>query len=642
MSRRISILRSSVAIAVLGFAPRAFAQSQLDYPGLEDESVVVSATRIPTPVSEIASSVTVITADDIEQRQEVSLPDVLRDVPGLDIVQTGGAGGQTSIFMRGTNSNQTKVLLDGIDISDPSTANGAVDISKLLAGDLARVEVLRGPQGALYGADAIGGVINLVTKAGDGPTQIHASVEGGSFDTVNETASVSGSQGAFHYQANVQNFYSGATPVTPSNLLQPGESRNDDLYENVTASTKLGYDVTDNFDLGFTGRASNSLGKITGDAFNLVTFASFPSPTQTRIETLQYESRGTAHLALWDDRLDQTVGFAYGSNILSTQDPNNGNSLQKGDRVKFDYQGNIKVTAGETLVLGAETARDALHPGTSFGAPASLSAGITTNAGYGELQSDFGYGLYNTASVRFDSNSRFGDRTTWRIAPAWLIEATGTKLKANAGTGFDAPALQQLYGTFGGNPLLKPETSFGYEAGFEQKILGDKLTGGATWFYNNIANLITSGPAPLFKNLNIGRARTDGVETFLLWKALNTLTFRAGYTYTDAIDASTKLELLRRPRHKASLRADWQATDALSLDAMLLYTGPQIDGNRSFSIARLKNGSETTANIAATYRVFEQWSVFGRVENASDTNYQNPVGFLRPSIGVYGGIKANL
>ncbi|HKX64664.1 MAG TPA: TonB-dependent receptor plug domain-containing protein, partial [Rhizomicrobium sp.] len=253
------------------------------------EDIVVSATRIPAPVSEVGSSVTVITAPQIEARQQRSLPDVLRSVPGLNIVQTGGAGGQTSLFLRGTNANHTKVLLDGIDIADPSTPSGAIDISKLLVGDIAKVEVLRGPQGALYGSDAIGGVVNIITKRGAGETKITANIEGGSFDTFNQGASLSGSEGDFHYQATLQHFFSGATPVTPLNLLPPGQRRNDDFYNNVTASTKLGYQVTDNFDLGFVGHYYNSLSKITGDAFDFVTFTSFPSPTRTRISSIQYQ-----------------------------------------------------------------------------------------------------------------------------------------------------------------------------------------------------------------------------------------------------------------------------------------------------------------------------------------------------------------
>jgi vitamin B12 transporter len=629
-----SILYASAALAALTGA--ASAES------VGDEGVVVSATRIATPVAQIASSVTVITAADIERRQDRALPDVLREVPGLSITQTGGAGGQTSLFMRGTNSNHVKLLVDGIDMADPSTPTGAADISKLLAGDIAKVEVLRGPQGALYGSDAIGGVINIITKAGEGPLAINASAEGGSFDTFNQSASLSGSDNGIHYSATVQHLLSAATPVTPLNLLPPGQRRNNDFYDNVTATAKLGLDVTDNFDLGLVSRYYNSLGKFTGDAFDFATFASFPSPTRTRVHVIDYQTRGTAHLALWDGRFDQTLGIAYGSNIADTQDPDNGNSRQKGDRVKLDWQGNVVVAEGQTLVLGAETYRDALHPGLSFGFPSTLARGVTTNAGYAEVQSDFGYGLYNSASIRFDDNSRFGSRTTWRMAPAWVIESTGTKLKATAGSGFKAPSLQQLYGTFGGNAALKAETSFGYDVGVEQGLFDGALTGGVTWFHNDIRNLITSGPAPAFLNINVGRARTQGVESFLAWKVLETLTLRGDYTYTDAVDAGTKLALLRRPRHKASLEADWQATDALSLDATLLYVGAQIDGNRDFSIPRLKMPDVTTLDLAASYRLTENWSVFGRLENVFDTTYQSPDGFLRPGIGATAGLKVNL
>ncbi len=628
------VLYTSVAIIALTGA--ASAQR------LNDENVVVVATRVATPVEQIASSVTVITAAQIEARQDRSLPDVLRTVPGLNIVQTGGAGGQTSLFMRGTNSNHVKVLLDGIDVADPSTPSGASDISKFLAGDIAQVEVLRGPQGALYGSDAIGGVINIITKAGEGPLQINGSVEAGSFKTFNQTAGLSGSYGRFNYAATVQHFHAGATPVTPLNLLPSGQRRNDDYYDNVSTSTKLGYDVTDNFDLGLVARYSNSLGRITGDAFNPFTFASFPSPTPTRISSIQHQARATAHLVLWDGRLDQTLGFAYGSTITATQDPDNGNSRAIGDRTKLDWQGNIAVTDGQTLVLGAETAREALHPGLSFGFPSTLSRGVTTNAGFAGLQSDFGNGIHTSASIRYDDNSRFGNKLTWRIAPSWAIEGTGTRLKASIGTGFKAPSLQQLFGTFGGNPLLKPETSLGYDVGVEQSLLGDALTGGITWFHNDIENLIVSGPAPAFLLGNIGKARTQGVESFVAWKVLDTLTLRADYTYTDAINAGTRLALLRRPRHKASLNADWQATEDLLLDASLLYVGPQIDGNRDFSVPRFKKSGTVTADFAASYRLTDTFSLFGRIENAFDNSYQSPDGFLRPGVGGFAGIKANL
>lgn len=627
-----SIFYTSAALAALSVP----AAAQVALP---NETVVVSATRIATPQAQLGSSVSVVTAAYIESRQLRTLPDVLRSEPGLSLLQTGGVGGQTSLFLRGSNPNHTKVLLDGIDLADPATSNGAADLSKIMAGDIAQVEVLRGPQGALYGSDAIGGVVNIITKSGNGPLTFTGSAEGGSFDTVNQSLGASGSVGDFHYSASLQHVHVRATPVTPLNLLPAGQKRNNDFYDNVTATTKMGLQVTDNFDVGLVSRYYDSLGKFTGDGFSLVTFTTVPSATRTRVSALQYDTRGAAHLVLWGGRLDQTLGLAYGTSLAATMDPDNGNSRTKGDRIKLDWQGNIRVADGQTLVLGAENARDALNRGQAFGFPSNLAVGVTTNAGYGELQSDLSSGFFNSTSVRYDSNSRFGGHTTWRIAPAFVFG--GSKLRGSIGTGFKAPSLQQLYGPFGGNPALTPETSSGYDAGVEQSVLGGKLTGGVTWFHNDIKNLISTGPAPAFLNLNIGKARTQGVESFLAWRVLETLTLRADYTYTDAVDGVTKRALLRRPRNKASLSGELQATDALSLNATLLHVGPQIDGNRDFSIPRLKMPAYSTLDLAASYRLTENFSLFGRVENAFDTSYESPDGFLRPGIGAFGGIKVN-
>jgi vitamin B12 transporter len=614
----LTSLLSSAALAALCLP--ALAQS---------ETVLVTATRVPTPANQIASSVSLVTAADIEARQLVSLPDILSDLPGLNVVRSGGEGGQTSVFTRGTNSNHTKIVLDGIDIADPSTPTNVFDFGKLNAADIARVEVLRGPGSSLYGSDAIGGVINVITKEGDGPFTAAAHLEGGSFDTFNQDATASGSDGQFHYRVTVDHSHAGDTPVTPKNLLLPGEKANGDFYDAINGSAKLGYDVMDFFQLGLVARAENVLEKITGDGFNFKTFTGFPSPTQSRISATQYDTRGTAHLVL--GLLDQTLGIAYSSSVTQNLDPNNGNTRNSGTRFKLDWQGNVAVRDGETLVLGAETARDAISQ--------PIKNGITTNAGYAELQSALG-DFNNSASIRYDDNSRFGGKFTWHVAPVYNIAATGTRLKASAGSGFKAPSLEDLFGPFGHNPNLKPETSKGYDIGLDQDF-GGAFSGGVTWFHNDIRNLIESGPPPTYAPINIGKARTQGIEAYLAWQPLETVKLRADYTYTEAEDASAHSELLRRPKNKVSTDISWQALPELNADFTLLYAGSSADiGRENFSPLTLP--SYVTANLAVSYTLTDMFTLYGRADNLFDERYENPSGFLQPHQAFYAGIKATL
>ena len=602
------------------------------------ELVVVTATRIPTPESEVASSMTVITADDVAAKQSQTLPDLLKDVPGLNLVQTGGPGGQTSIFIRGTNSNHTKVFVDGMDVSDPSSADGSFDFSRFLTQDIQSVEVLRGPQSGLYGSDAIGGVINIITRTGSGPAQFTATAQGGSFDTLNQGAGVSGSTGQFHYTANLEHFHSGSTPVTPLDLLSPGEPRNNDYYDNLTGSTKLGFDATEHFDLGLVARYTDSHLRLTGD--NPFEFPSPPEAQQSASNTHQVYTRATAHLMAYDGVFEETLGVAY--SLLDSSDftpPADGPpSYFSGERVKADWQGNVQLATAETLVLGAEHERDELR--------SPVSADESINSGYVELQSGWSDSLFNTASVRYDDNDRFGGKVTYRLAPVYLIKDTGTRLKASIGTGFKAPTLDELFHNypafdFFANPDLKPESSHGYDVGFDQALAADAVTFGATYFRNNIRNLITDN-ADFTSYANIGRARTDGVESFVAYRPAKTLTLRLDYTFTEAVDQVLDEQLLRRPKHKVSLNANWHATARLSLNASVLSVGDWADGNRDFSIPRLRAPGYTTADVAANFDINSALSVFARISNLIDRRFQNPTGFQAPGFGAFAGLKVTL
>jgi vitamin B12 transporter len=626
----VRLILLPLSLLTFALAPIADAAEQ----NMDPDAVVVTATRIPTPESQVASSITVITSADIAALQTPTLPDVLKLVPGLNVVQTGGPGGQTSLFMRGTNSNHVKVFVDGIDVSDPSNANASFDPSQFLTGDIEKIEVLRGPQSGLYGSDAIGGVINVITKSGNGPLQLTASVEGGSFDTFNQAVGVSGSADRFHYSANLEHFHSGETPVTPLDALAPGEQRIDDYYDNLTASTKLGFDVTDVFDIGLVARYTDAHLRTTGDNF----LTDFPDPTQSTAETTQYYTRLFAHNVAFDGVLDHTFGVAY-SNIKSTDfSPDFGPSENAGSRVKVDWQGNVRLAAQEHLILGAEHQRDAISQ--------PISADINTSSGYAELQSGFGESFFDTVSLRYDVNDRFGSKVTYRIAPVYLIKDTGTKLKASLGTGFKAPTLEDLFESFPpsffANPNLRPETSTGYDFGFEQSLLSEQLQFGVTYFRNNFKNLIDSS-ADFTTLVNVGRAHSDGIESYVSYRPIDAYSARLDYTYTEAFDDIANTGLLRRPKHKATLRNTWHATSQLSIDATILYTSSWLDNNREFTNFEPFNApSFTTVNIAGNYDVNKYLSVYARVNNLFDRRYQDPVGFLQPSIGAFAGVKVRL
>jgi vitamin B12 transporter len=245
--------------------------------------------------------------------------------------------------------------------------------------------------------------------------------------------------------------------------------------------------------------------------------------------------------------------------------------------------------------------------------------------------------------IRYDSNDQYGGHATFRLAPSFHVPWTETILKGSVGTGFKPPTLSELYVNFPasgffGNPNLKPEESTGYDIGFEQPLFSDVIRFGATYYQNNITNLIdTNATGTSFTN--IGRAKTYGCEAFSSFAITPELNFRLAYTFTIAKDEVTQLELLRRPRNKLSMQAAWKPIDQLSLSTTLVFVGSFIDGNRDFSIPRLTAPGYTLVNLAASYEVGENLSAFGRIDNLFKVRYQNPTGFLAPGLGAYAGFR---
>jgi vitamin B12 transporter len=609
--------------------------------------IVVTPTLVPTPESEVASSVTVITSAEMQAKQQRTVPDALEDVPGLNVVQTGGPGGTTSVYMRGANANQTKVYIDGIDVSDPSAPDGTFDFGQLLTSGIDRIEILRGPQSGLYGSSAIGGVINIITKSGEGPPHVYGTLEAGSFGTFNQTMGVSGSVSRFSYSFNFAHWSSTDTDVTPPNLVPPGRPLNPDAYDNRSLSLKLGAQVTGNLDVGFVAHDIESTLYSTSD--DLIG----PEALQSINGNQELFTRTFGHLVSFDGRLDQTLDLAYTDYHRSFLDPNPASDnfeLYDGDRVKVDYQGNLKLVPGEIAIIGAQHELDEFDEPTSIsgGAPSpAFSASVTDDAAFAELQSSIGSRFFNSANIRFDHNEQFGNAVTYREAPAFLIPETGTKLKASLGTGFNAPTLDELYLSFPSyfffaNPNLQPETSIGYDAGFEQNLFAGKASFGATYFHNDIHNLIEIVTNAAFVGTyeNIDQATTQGAETYVSVHPWEPLTLRADYTYTHAEDDTLQEELIRRPRNKASLSGIWQVTSAAQLSATVVYVGSWVDNNRDFTnLTPIPVPGYVLVNFAGSYDLGRGVTAFARIDNALNVQYQDPLGFQRPGLGVFGGIK---
>jgi len=641
--RRIAALSLVLVLSAVPLT-RVFAQDASVQQAASDfgtmQPIVVTPTLFPVPPTQIGSDVTVITADDIARKQANDLPTILRDVPGLSVMQSS-PGNVASLFIRGANANHTKFLIDGIDISDPTQPSGTFDLSQIPTSDIERIEVLRGPQSGLYGSDAIGGVVNIITKQGSGPLRADGSIEGGSFGTFNQSAGVSGSQGRANYAFDFTHLHYSDRPEVPSNLLAPGEAAIGDAFGERAYSAKLGADLTDDLNVGFVARYYDSLLRNTGDD----DFAPFTTPDAT--QSLQNEragfARGSAKLKSFGGALENEFGIAYTRYHRVNITPSTSISTSDGDRTKADWRGTLHLGEDRTAVLGAEDEEDRLIEGQP------VNATVNTAAGFAEYHTPIVENLYGNVTGRIDSNNRFGKALTYRVAPAYLVAATNTHLKASYGTGFKAPSLEQLFVSFPAfnffaNPNLKPEKSKGYDAGFEQPLWNKRLSFGATYFHNHIRNLIEQ-PAGSNKDINIAAATAYGVESFVAVTPVETVTLRADYTYTQAASDSPASNpvgdvLIRRPKHKISLDGTWTPIEPLSLTAEWLYIGARFDNNRDFSNTHpLHVNSYNTINLNASYRLADYATVFGRIDNLLDRHYQDPTGFLGPTLGVFAGVR---
>ncbi|MEE9300368.1 MAG: TonB-dependent receptor [Alphaproteobacteria bacterium] len=607
------------------------------------DEVIVTATRLPTSREEVASSITVVTAEEIEQKQQRTIVDVLRTVPGLNVVQQGGPGNVAAVFMRGTNANQTLVLIDGIEVNDPSSPNGAFDFGKLLTGNVERIEILRGPQSTLYGSDAIGGVINVITKKGEGAPSLTTRFEGGSFATNSQYIALHGATPIVNYSASFERFATDNVSITPADDRPPNADDETDPYENFSTSIRLGLTPADNFELDLIARYVDT--QLDLDVS--------PEDPNSLSKTKGLFLRGEGDLILFDGLFQQRLGVSYTDyDRVDTNDPDflssdSSRTTNDASKLKFDWQGDVYVLDDQIVTFGLETEEEEIDSNSQFssGFTSATEEKARTDAAF--VQGKFAYAdrLFGTVGVRIDDHELFSSEETYRITGAYLLRETGTKLKATYGTGFKAPTLFQLFAVssffgfriFRGNPDLQPETSKGWDAGFEQSLFDRRLSFGATFFRNDIENLIESSP-DFTTLINVGEAETWGVETYVAAELDENLTARADYSYIRAQDAIEGDELLRRPKHKASASIVYSPLPGVHVVLDTLFVGRRADID-AVTFARITDPSFSVTNLALAYDFLDGWRLFGRIENMFDRNYQDPDGFAQRGIGGFAGVS---
>lgn len=604
--------------------------------------VVVSASRIAVPSEEVGSAVTVITAEEIERKQVRVLSDVLREVPGLAVNRTGTVGGLTQVRIRGAEGNQTLVIIDGVEVNDPS-AGSEFNFGNVLASDIERIEVLRGPQSALYGSDAIGGVINIITKKGGGPVTGTLSVEGGSFRTGQATANLRGGDDWYHFSLGATGFSTDGVSVAPESQGNPEE----DGHRNQTYNGKFGISPLDNLEIELFGRYVKSSVDTDPQPAVLGVIQTVDGDRETR--TTQQTGRAQAKYSLFDGMWEHIVGAGINREERDSYTDGALSFEADGEKARYDYQSNVffdtpeVAEASHSLTFLAEREDESQRTQSAFGG----SDLEITNYGYvGEYRLGLWDRLFLSGGLRWDDNELFEDETTFRTTAAYLHEETGTRLHGSYGTGVKNPTLFELFGfgpNFVPNPDLTPEKSKGWDIGVEQVFFDERLTLDVTYFNNRITDLI-QGAGNTAVNLS-GTSKIDGVEVSALAQITDDLSFRGQYTYTNGQDANG-IELVRRARHLASANLAYQFLDGRAkLDLGVDYNGKQRDFQFSNFFGTRTNvtlDDFVLVNVAGSYEVFDGIEVYGRVENLFDEDYEEVLGFDNPGIGAFVGIRATV
>ena len=647
----VSVKSAFFPAGLILFALPAFAQTTPDE--APPERLLVTASRLGAVRSDLlGSSATVLEPLDLQLRQTQIVSDVLRDVPGVSVSRSGPIGEFTQVHIRGAESNHTLVMIDGIKASDPFF--GEFDFATLIADDVAKIEVLRGEQSALYGSDAIGGVIQYITATGAESPGTRARVEGGSFDTIDGSLRVAGVAGALDYAISGAYYATGGTPDSRFGTRKLGS-------KDGALSGKFTYALADNFRLKAVARYSALRADLNQQDFNFP-----PSPTYG------YEIDDNGHyrnIALYGLASAEFEGMdGNWKNALTIQGVDaerngfGGNGSPAGMRTYGDKGGRVKASYVTSLAFGsAEMAhkltgaidyeRETYQNTDPFGF-ADTSTRHITNYGYvGEYDVVFSRRLALGAAARYDEDYHFANAFTYRLQASYRFD-NGFRPHGAAGTGIKAPGIYELYGytsgpgSYVGNPDLKPEKSQGWEIGFDQSVFGRMAVVAVTYFDARLKDeVITTYNPPNFaaspQNATTVSPRR-GIETSLSARIGREWRIDLAYTYLHALENGE--QEVRRAPNIASANIAWRGgNDRYGANLTVRYNGEQKDLNFTLSgPPRVTLPSYTLVNLGADYRINQMWQIYGRVENLFNAKYEEVYTIRSSGIALYAGVRAYL
>ncbi len=634
-----------ILLPFLSIAAPALAQSAQSTAGLEEAGkaggdIVVTANRSAQPVSRVGQAITVLDNETITTRQAVVVADLLRQTPGVSVSRNGGVGTATSVAIRGATGDQTVALIDGVKLNDPSSPAGGFDFGGLLIGNIARIEVLRGAQSVLWGNQAIGGVVNLITRQPTEQLQINARAEGGWHDSGQAFANVSDRIGPV--AASLGGGYYSTAGIS---AYDRGTER--DGYRNYAANASVGIAIAPHVSVDLRGFYSNGKTDIDGYAPPDYSFGD----TRGYNSSEQYVGYGGLNIGLFDDRLRNRFSYAHTDTSRRGIDPDTvpeETFRGKGRNDRLEYQGIVDAASWVQSTFGVE--REVSRSTTSSFGGAENSGRARLFSVYGQVAVTPIAGLTGTAGVRRDDHNIFGGATTFSASGVYSPNGGPTTLRGSYSEGFKAPTLFQLQSEYG-NGLLRPERSRGWDAGVTQHAVDGAISASATWFHRRSYDLIDfifcSEPLTGICTArrdgtydNVAQAVSEGLEFALTVKPVEAFTLVGSYTYLDAKNRSPGTadfgrRLARRPSQSVTVNADYRWWFGLATGATLTAIGDSFD---DASNARRLDGY-VLADLRASYPITRNLAVYGRVDNVFNQRYETVYQYGQPGRAAFGGIR---